>query len=120
MGRLPGGAVDFAPALVEQLVLRVIPENANSWEAGQTRGGKGSVLVWGGLFYINQRCGYTPSLELLELLSKQPWGCTPRGGFAFRLKKEHLLTDKSEKARWERSSGPFCKPAAMLSCQPTG
>lgn len=43
MGRLPGGAVDFVPAPVEQPVLvlvRVIPENANSWEAGQTHGGE--------------------------------------------------------------------------------
>lgn len=46
MGRLPGGAVDFAPALVEQPVLRVIPENANSWEAGQTAEAKG--LFWFG------------------------------------------------------------------------
>lgn len=75
MGRLPGGAVDFVPAPVEQpVLLRVIPENANSWEAGQTHGGKGSVLVWGGSFYINQRCGYTPSLKTLRKALKTTLG----------------------------------------------
>lgn len=93
MGRLPGGAVDFAPAPVEQPVLRVIPENANSWEAGQTRSSKGSVLVWGGSFYINQRCGYTPSLEALRNALKTALGAVhPEVVLSF-LAKERTLAN---------------------------
>lgn len=66
MGRLPGEAVDFAPAPAEQTVLRMVPENADSWEAGQTRGpGKG---FWLGRIVLHKSgmWKYTSSLKALR------------------------------------------------------